>query len=236
MSSFARGFGPIFATCLLFTAAVQAATDERMPDQTQADAGLDLMETAHRSQGTGLFVAEDFEFGPYRISKVKRSVVSKSGFSFGASSKETQKSNFGFQFNGGGQTWQGRCDFKSRERAVALGKSTHLSNRQSQLHCSCNNAAEQATLNLDDEWLPMEGQMQLGASAFSVTQVTPRRSEGGLTEAALGYRVRAGNGSHPAAVEVLYPGRIWLQRDLPAEQAEPMACLLSALMLYGPQQ
>lgn len=213
------------------------------PTRMAAPAGLEapqaeVLDVSGRAQGTGLFAAEDFQLGPYQVSQVQRSWASSDSSSLGLFSTKTQRQGFSYRFKGQ-RDWDGRCEFRATEKGLKIG--VQLENSKATLDCSCRHGELTVRLELKDEWKPLEGRLYVAGAEYRMSQIGERRSQNGmpveqsLKSPALGYRVDSLRGSAIAAVEVLHPGRLWQQRQLPAEQREPMACALAGLMLYGPQ-
>jgi len=198
----------------------------------------EVLDVGTRAKGTGLFAAEDFQVGPYQVSHVKRGWGSSEGLSLGIFSNKTHKQGFQYRFKGQ-RDWDASCEYRSKEHGLKIG--VLLENNKATLSCSCQHGDQDARLELKDEWKPLEGRMHVGGAEYRMSQIAERRTQNGmvveqsLQSPALGYRVDSLRGGGLAAVEVLHPGRIWQHRQLPAEQREPMACLLAGLMLYGPQ-
>jgi hypothetical protein len=213
------------------------------PTRMAAPAGLEaqqaeVLDVGARAKGTGLFAAEDFQVGPYQVSHVKRGWTSSDSSSLGLFSSKTQKQGFSYRFKGQ-RDWDGSCEYRSKEQGLKIGM--QLENNKAALDCSCRHGEQTVRLELKDEWKPLEGRLYVGGAEYRMSQIAERRTQNGmpveqsLKSPALGYRVDSLRGSAIAAVEVLHPGRIWQQRQLPADQREPMACALAGLMLYGPQ-
>lgn len=194
----------------------------------------EVLDVSNRSRATGLLIDESFDLGAYQVREVRRSSTSNRSYSVGAVSGASSRESFSLRFIGQ-QEWQGRCAFRAKDQFVQLSAVT-LENRRAQLACSCQSGREQAELLLDDEWRPLRGEMHVAGASYAMQQYRFGHSEGGLRSPAVGYRVELpGSGAGVAAVEVLHPGRVWQQRNLPEAQREPMACLLATLMVYGPQ-
>jgi hypothetical protein len=194
--------------------------------------GADVLDVSNRSGAAGTFVDESFNVGPYRVSKVDRGSHITTTSSVGGFTRERGRQGFGFRFIGE-QTWQGRCDLNSRDTVLRSKQALFVADSHAQLDCRCTNGRQSVQLKLDDNWHPLQGDMMLCDGVHYGL-----RQEGfadGLRSRALGYRVEGADDHAVAAVEVQYPGRIWRQPNLPAEQREPQACLLGALMIYGLQ-
>ncbi|ALT79173.1 hypothetical protein [Paucibacter sp. KCTC 42545] len=229
------GTAALLSVLLLSACALPTA---RMTPPPDIAPNADVLEVANRSSFIGALVDESFDVGPYRVTEVKRGWGSNSSTTLGNVTVQKSSSGFRFGFNGTADHWQGRCDYRAQSRLVQLGNVGNLEEDKANLRCSCrsDNKEREVSFDLDDEWRPLRGALLIDASRYEVQQYSFGRHRGGLKSPASGYRVeREGNGTGVAAVEVLHPGRIWLQRSLPAEQREPMACLMSALMIYGSQ-
>jgi hypothetical protein len=229
---FATRLSPLLTVLLLSACAIPSA---RMPAPAELANGAEVLEVGHRSRASGALVDESFEVGPYQVHHVKRGLSSAQGFGIGALSTESSKQHFRFEFKGR-QDWRGRCELKARDTALQIGKVGQLEDSRASLQCSCASSdGNEMQLKLEDSWRPLRGSMTLGSVSYRMQQVAFGQGDGGPRSPAMGYRVEGADGRAVAAVEVLYPGRIWQQRDLPADQREPQACLLSGLMLYGAQ-
>lgn len=209
-----------------------------LPPSSRMEAPADIAPTAEvldvakRSRATGLLVDESFDVGAYQVRKVKRGAMSNSSFSIGPVSTASSEEGFSFQFHGS-QSWQGRCALRAKDRFLQV-KVLTLEDRHAELQCSCDSEKQSVSLQLADEGRQLRGEMAIGAARYTLLPYLFGNSDGSVRAKAVGYRVeQPGNGAGVAAVEVLYPGRIWQQRSLPTEQREPMACLMSGLMIYG---
>lgn len=229
---FAIRLSPLLAVLLLSACAITTA---RMPAPAELANGAEVLEVSHRSRASGSLVDESFEIGPYQVHHVKRGLRSSQGFGISAFSTESSKQHFRFEFKGR-QDWQGRCELKARDTALQIGQVGQLEDSRASLQCSCaSSGGNEVQLKLEDSWRPLRGSMTLGGVSYRMQQVAFGTGDGGLRSPAMGYRVEGADGLAIAAAEVLYPGRIWQQRELPTDQREPQACLLSGLMLYGSQ-
>lgn len=232
---------------VLLSACVSNPPRMNPPEPFQAQS--ELLESKGRTRLSGLWADESFQLGPYRVEKVKRGWTSKDELGLGRLTQVKTKEGFKYEFKGR-HAWNGRCDYQSTERGLKIGSNFTLEDHKAQLGCSCGQADAQlgtegldARLNLDDEWKPMRGWLDLGQGqpAYALHQSYERRTQGGmpveqgLKSPALGYWVDGSDGRPFAAVEVLHPGRAWLPRSLAEPQKEAMACLMAGLMLYGSQ-
>ena len=225
------GRGAIAILCLALSACA-LPPGSRMTPPADIAATADMLDVANRSRATGLLVDESFDVGSYQVRQVRRGAAANSSFSIGSLSLASGHERFSFAFRGQ-QEWQGRCELQTRDNSLAIKAGT-LEDSRARLNCACRSEQAEVSLHLDDEWRPLRGEMVMGATRYAMQQYRFGTSEGGLRSPAVGYRVeQPGNGAGVAAVEVLHPGRIWQQRSLAVSEREPMACLLSALMIYG---
>lgn len=191
-----------------------------------------VMDTTGRSAARGLLVDESFDLGAFQVRAVKRGGTSSTSHSLGALSAASSRERFSFRFIGREQ-WLGRCELRTKDEFLQV-KAVTLESRHAQLDCSCESGSERVSVLLEDEGRPLRGEMRIGDARYAMQQYRFGNSEGGLRSPAVGYRVETqDDGAGIAAVELLHPGRVWQQRSLPEPQREPMACLLTALMLHG---
>ena len=223
----ALGGGLLLAGCALPPTSRMAAPADIAPT-------AEVLDTSGRPRARGLFIDESFDLGPYAVREVRRSAGSGQGFSVGGLSSVSHEESFRFQFTGH-RPWQGRCELRARDKALQVG-AVALEDSHAQLACQCETEGEQASLRLEDEGRALHGELRAGAAVYAMQQYRFGLGDGGVRSPAVGYRVETlDTGAGVAAVEVLHPGRVWQQHSLPAGQREPMACLLTGLMIYGPQ-
>jgi len=227
---------PRRASALLFALLLSACAipTARMPTPGDLASAADVLEVAHRSRASGLLVDESFDIGPYQVRRVKRGISASQGASIGALSTESGRQSFRYEFKGQ-QDWQGHCELRTRDNGFQATQSLRLEDSRANLQCSCTSPTREVHLQLSDQGRSVQGSMTLDSSRHAMQQERFGLGDGGLRAPAMGYRVESPEGRTMAAVEVLHPGRIWQQRDLPLEQREPQACLFSGLMLYGAQ-
>lgn len=228
----ARGLFVVMAGLVLAGCALPPSS--RMAAPADIAPTADVLDTSGRSRARGSLIDESFDLGSYAVRDVKRSASSGQSYSVGALSSASLRESFRFRFDGR-QVWQGRCELRATDRALQVGV-VALEDTRAQLECSCGSDREQATLTLEDEGRSLRGEMRVGGAAYAMQQYRFGLGDGGVRSPAVGYRVETPDaGAGVAAVEVLHPGRVWQQRSLPEAQREPMACLLTSLMIYGPQ-
>jgi hypothetical protein len=91
--------------------------------------------------------------------------------------------------------------------------------------CSCGDGADRAEARLS----PSGQSLWLGGRAHQLRPVYDIRG-GGLTGTPTGFR--ADSDGPLGAVEVVYPGQVWLSRELDGPTRERLACVFAGLMHY----
>jgi len=191
--------------------------------------GAEVLDVNNRSRATGLLVDESFNVGPYQVRKVKRGFNTTQSTDVGGLTQEHGHQSFRFQFIGE-QIWEGRCERNASETLLKSKRAVFVADSLAQLDCSCTSASQSVRLKLDNNSYPMRGSMVLsGGVQYYLRQAG---FAGHVRSGTMGYRVDYADGHAAAAADLDYPGRIWRQPNLPKEQQEPQACLLSALMIH----
>ena len=78
----------------------------------------------------------------------------------------------------------------------------------------------------------LSGELSAGGAKYRVTAVT-ETDKSSFASGPAGFRFDSDDGA-VGAVEVLRPGRVWLNERLPEAERPPVACLSAGLMLYQP--
>lgn len=219
----------------LLAACAMAPRQMPLPDSLSTTPALPVSE---RGSARGLWADESFRIGSWSVHAVKREASEESGFSLGVLGREHQHEGFSFQFEAVA-SWQGRCDYEYKGSSLKLG-GLQLQDQHGHLSCQCSSGAQEASLDLDDEWRPTRGELRVDQRHYGLRQVADvQRVQGhqeapGLRSPSDGYQVLDGSGRAIAAVEVLHPGRLWLGAGLKEDGHAAMACLMSGLLLYSP--
>ena len=195
-------------------------------------AGLDgaqVLETKDRKRASGMFVNESFQLGDFRVTDVNRKSVRNSGFTVARFNSTKTTTGYRYKFAKADKIWEGACAFNRQSKGLSLNVGD-FSKSRFELACDCKDGAQEARLDLKSEGETLAGTLNAGGSAYAVTPVgeTDKKTFGA---GPAGYRVDDPDGPR-GAVEVLHPGRMWLNGSLREEERAPTACLLAGLMLY----
>lgn len=194
----------------------------RMQAPADVVEGSSVLETRGRPRATGLFVREDFELGAYSVVGVHRDWNTQGGSTLGPWSKEERTTGFSYALEAGGAKRAGRCDSVEREQRLWL-----FGWVEGDVTCSCGDGADrvEARLNPEDQSVWVDG------TGYRLRPVYDFQG-GGQTATPTGFRV---DGDRPlGAVEVVYPGQVWLNRELEESTKEALTCVFAGLMLYQP--
>jgi hypothetical protein len=187
-----------------------------------------VLEVEDRSRATGLLANEGFKLGSYVVDKVDRDWDSSSSAGSGAYSAGKKTTGYTFRLQAGSTSWHGSCASLAKEQSVgslSFGFSTKVT-------CACQSAGKKATLKIGGQTEATGGTFESGGKTYLVTAIEETdKSYFGDTPA--GYRLDEGDKPF-AAVEVLHPGRVWLNTDMSEEEAASTSCALAGVMLYRP--
>lgn len=200
----------------------------RMTAPPEFAEGSRTLEVQERSRASGALANESFKIGDWQISDVDRDWNSSGGFSVAGYGSDKKKTGYGYRLKAS-QTWEGACASLREEKGVG-----NVSWGNSNLACECTAGSTkvQAVLTGNDKKRLDGGEGTLGDQTLRLSLV--EETEGmNLTGAAAGYRLDRGE-EPVAAVETLYPGRVWLTEGVDGSEAEAVSCLFAGLMLYVP--
>lgn len=194
-----------------------------------------VLEVADRSVMTGALANESFKLGSFAVSDVDRDWNKKSGFSVGGFSSATTTTGYSFKLKGAGGAWDGSCASAAENKGVlALGGSVDWG--KTKLTCECKQGSDKASVVLNsgspDPDKNAAGELTVDDAKYKVSPVN-ETDKSNLGSGAAGFRYDGEDGA-VGAVEVLRPGRVWLNTRLPEAQRLPLACVSAGLMLYQP--
>lgn len=197
--------------------------------------GSQVLEVADRSAMTGSLANESFKLGSFAVSDVDRDWNKKSSFSVPGYSDATTTTGYSYKVKGTGATWDGSCASSANESGVSvLGGSVDWG--KTKITCACKQGGTTASVVLDssspDSNKNAAGTLTVGDAKYTVSPVS-ETDKTNLTSGAVGFRYDGQEGAM-GAVEVLRPGRVWLNTRLPEPQRLPVACVSAGLMLYQP--
>jgi hypothetical protein len=194
------------------------------------------LEVGDRSAMSGALANESFKLGAFEVADVDRDWNKKSGFSVGGFSNDTTTSGYSYNLKGGGDSWAGSCASQADKEGVKIlgGEAAWGKTR---LTCECKKGPVTAVVQLDSKQPDsstkgMGGELNAGGAKYKVTAVTST-DKTNLSGSPAGFRFDGDDGA-VGAVEILRPGRVWLNERLPESERPPVACLSAGLMLYVP--
>jgi hypothetical protein len=206
---------------------------------------------ANRSGAGGLFADESFELGPYRVTEVKRDLLSSSGsFSLGPLTWDKTASGFSYVLQGEGERLLGRCERREGETRLPLWGNQIPLQASFGLKCDCQSAGPQdaggpansarlelasaSSWKIEDAWVPERLQLNINGHSFSGRPFDHQGQTISDGFAFVGFRFDGSVGP-AAAVGLFSPGEVWLHQSLPVAQKAVMSCALAGLLLHtGP--
>jgi hypothetical protein len=210
-----------------------AATRMAVPDEIRASSDLIAIERLTPPPGTpGAAPTESFTMGPYRVSRVNRdwqgaSDSSVTGYGVGQGS-----GGYAFIFRGREGAYSGQCATVASVAAPdAEGGVTMPS--ASNVLCECNGTAPSSTLIGLDASAHRHGTINARGLSYQIDGIYAR-VEGAADATLVGYEVRDARARPSGAVEIVGPGRVWLNRSLDAAARADLACVFAGLLLYKP--
>jgi len=195
--------------------------------------GSQTLEVSERSAMSGSLVNESFKLGAFQVTDVDRDWNKKSGFAVAGYSNDTTTTGYSFTLKNGAEAWAGSCASSANKKGVAIlgGEAAWGSSR---ITCECKSGATTASVVLKadspDSTNKMSGELTAGGAKYKVGVVS-ETDKSNLTGSPAGFRYDSPDGA-VGAVEILRPGRVWLNERLPEAERSPVACLSAGLMLY----
>lgn len=210
-----------------------ACAGPRMVAPHDVSQGSQTLEVADRSSMSGSLVNESFKLGGFQVTDVDRDWNKKSGFAVAGYSNDTTTTGYSYNLKTGTDAWAGSCASSANKKGVAIlgGEAAWGS---SSITCECKSGATTASVVLKadspDSTKKMSGELSAGGAKYKVT-VVAETDKSNLSESPAGFRYDGADGA-VGAVEILRPGRVWLNERLPETERPPVACLSAGLMLY----
>ncbi len=203
-----------------------ACAGPRMAPPADVSDSSDVLPVTDRSRASGALVNEGFKLGPYAVTDVDRKWDSSSGVSVGPWGKETKTTGFSFTLAAGDAKLKGKCESELKKQSI-LGLGGSFDWGSTTIACSCEGGADKASLVLSKD----ADKLSIGSTDYPIKQIHSVAG-GGDQSAPSGFRA---DGDAPlGAVEVLYPGQIWLKKGLDEATRGNVSCLFTGLMLYKP--
>lgn len=220
---------------LVLGSALTGCAGPRMVAPDDVAEGSEVLEVRDRSSLSGSFVNESFKLGPFAVTDVDRDWNKQKSFSVAGYSNATTTTGYSFRLKRGEAAWSGSCASSANEKGVkVLGGSVDWGKTKITCECKQGDASAAIVLNADspDSNQSAAGELRVGAAKYKVSPVNDTDKSNFMVGAA-GFRFDGEDGA-VGAVEVLRPGRVWLDQRLPEEQRLPVACVSAGLMLYQP--
>ncbi len=214
------------AVCAGLLFSVSACATARMAPPADVAGSSDVLAVSDRSRASGAFVNEGFKLGPYTIADVDRKWDSSSGVSVGPWGKETKTTGFSFTLAGGDTKLKGKCESELKKQSI-LGLGGSFDWGSTTIACSCEGGANKASLVLSKD----QNKITVGGTDYPVQQI---HSVQGGSDQSTPTGFRADSDGPVGAVEVLYPGQVWLKKGLDEPTRGDVSCLFTGLMLYKP--
>jgi hypothetical protein len=210
-----------------------ACAGPRMVAPHDVAQGSQTLEVADRSSMSGSLVNESFKLGGFQVTDVDRDWNKKSGFAVAGYSNDTTTTGYSYNLKTSAGAWAGSCASSANKKGVAIlgGEAAWGS---SSITCECKSGATTASVVLKadspDSAKKMSGELSAGGAKYKVT-VVGETDKSNLSDSPAGFRYDGADGA-VGAVEILRPGRVWLNERLPETERPPVACLSAGLMLY----
>ena len=205
---------------------VSACAGPRMAPPADVAGSSDVLAVSDRSRASGALVNEGFKLGPYTIADVDRKWDSSSGTSIGPWGKQTKTTGFSFTLAGGDTKLKGKCESELKKQSI-LGLGGSFDWGSTTIACSCEGGADKASLVLSKD----QNKISLGGTDYPIQQI---HSVQGGSDQSTPTGFRADSDGPVGAVEVLYPGQVWLKKGLDEPTRGNVSCLFTGLMLYKP--
>jgi hypothetical protein len=198
--------------------------------------GSQTLEVSERSAMTGSLVNESFKLGSFAVTDVDRDWNKKSGFSVVGYSNDTTTTGYSYKLKGGAAAWEGSCASSANKKGLAIlgGEAAWGS---SSITCQCKSGSSTASVVLKADSpdassaKKMGGELNAGGEKKYKVSAVSETDKSNLTDSPAGFRYDSDDGS-VGAVEILRPGRVWLNERLPEAERPSVACLSAGLMLY----
>ncbi len=211
---------------------IKLADPMKMPSPSASGADFVALSASGRSRGSAPFFDEGFKLGSFDVSHVKRGSTSTTTTQVGPAKSGHSSNRLRFRVSENGLSMNAQCANRTEGRSYDTGSwilDGFTASSSSTTLCNCKGPSDTAWFELG----PEHGTLTLGGRAFPLEPV--HQGEDGFNWGTpLGYRI--GLGDTLAAVETVFPGRVWLSDRLsPADRAHT-ACLSAALLLNRPAE
>jgi hypothetical protein len=207
---------------LLSSISVVGCRTVRMAAPSDIASASEVLTVSDRSQWSGSFVNEGFKLGNYEVVDVDRKWTSTGGIGIGPWSKDTRTTGFSYVLAAGGKKLPGKCSSVETSQSVGGFSWGHV-----KIACACDGDTGRAELLITDG----ARTMKVGDKEYTVAAID-KVEGGGTLFNPTGFRA---DGDGPlGAVEVVYPGQVWLKKGLDDATRDKTTCAFVGLMLYKP--
>jgi len=199
----------------------------RMAPPADVAGASEILTVSDRSRASGALVNESFKLGSYDVADVNRDWDSKSSTGVGPWSKESKTTGFAFALKGQGKQLKGKCESEQKSNSILGLGGGAISWGDLKIACMCEGEGAKSELVMTND----ARTLKLGDKKYKVQPI--HDLEGGKTQSEpSGFR--ADSDGLLGAVEVQYPGQIWLKRGLDDATKMQASCIFAGLMLYQP--
>ncbi len=220
-----RDKGWLLGSCALL-ATLGACAGPRMAAPPDVSSSSEVLPVSDRSQASGALVNEGFKLGPYAISDVDRKWDSSGRVGVGPWGNESKTTGFSFTLAGGDTKLKGKCESELKKQSVlSMGGSFDWGSTT--IACSCEGGPEKGSLVLSKD----TNKLTIGGMVYPIQEI---HSIVGGSDQSTPSGFRADSDAPLGAVEVLYPGQVWLKKGLDEPTRSNLSCLFAGLMLYKP--
>jgi hypothetical protein len=189
----------------------------------------DVHAATDRSSMSGLMVDEAFVLGAYKVTEVDRDWMQHESSKTETFDGIHSTAGYVYTLVGGPAPVQGTCAWASGKGGVSI-MGVAVSKASNVLTCECVSDGESSVMRLTDGGtLEYAGEFMVDGEAMKVSPVS--ETEGTyMKKTPPGYRID-GEAGVLGAVEVIHPGRVWLDQGLGAEKKGTLSCAMTGLML-----
>jgi len=225
---------------VVFAAATVGAGCHPVHMATPADLAplADEIAVTNRGRSYGTFANETFGMGPYQVTRVHRggTTSQSSGFMMAGFGHEHTKSHsfYDFDITTPVGAYKGSCGVFVDSQESHYGRWTVGGPGSQVLDCNCAGGGPGVT-RVYVQLAPQVHGVLVHRDGTALG-LEPSSLEGGGNASFMGSPIGFQSVGTPpiGAVEVVHPGRVWINRTLGAGEQSDLACLFGGLLLYHP--
>ena len=219
--------------CLVSLSALSllaSCTSPRIATPTDLAPLADEIAVTDRSRASGMLANETFGMGPNKVTRVHRGATSSSSSSFLGKESSDSQSYYDFDMTTPVGVYKGSCGVRAFSEETHLGNWVIGGSGAEVLDCNCGGAGEGVTRAYVE--LAPQSRGALVARGGGAAPLKPLGAGSAFSAMPIGWE--AGENPPIGAVELSHPGRVWINRTLPAGEQADVACLFGGLLLYHP--